>query len=183
MKTITYQEMTDALAKSQAEMPAAECHGMCCGVLCATGQLNVDAMAMQLTGGSENAAVDTIAALLKATIAQLTEGEFSLKLLLPDEEASLAERSTALGLWCQGFVMGLSAGGVNQDTSLQKDTRELLMDFTNITHALQEDTVATDMDGDEEEEAAYYEVEEYVRVGVMLINEELRAQRPDSQVH
>lgn len=188
-KPISYRDIADALMRSNAEMGAAECHGLCCGVLCVNGSLNVEAMAAQLTGATDGdnshigRAADQLSALLTATIAQFNSGEFDLRLLLPDDEVPLPERSVALGLWCQGFVMGLSAGGVTEDTDMSKDLRELLLDFSRIAHSLNDRQDPGQYDGDEEEEAAYAEVEEYVRVGVLLIREELKSIRPDGPIH
>ncbi len=185
---ISYQGVNDALAQASAEMGAAECHGMCCGVLCASGQLNIEAMVARLAGGgdgekaSAGGAADQLRTLLTDTTAQLNGGEFDLQLLLPDDEVVLAERSVALGLWCQGFVMGLSAGGVTEDTQLPQDSRELLLDFTRIAHSLHE-REDLEQDDDDEDEAAYVEVQEYIRLGVLLILEELKSIRPEGQIH
>jgi len=189
-KQINFRDISDALARSNAEMGAAECHGMCCGVLCASGSLNVEAMVAQLAGANDGDSsnsgdvADQLSVLLNATVVQLNGGEFDLRLLLPDDDDPLAERSVALGLWCQGFVMGLSAGGVSEDTELSKDFRELLMDFSSIASGLNDEQDPGQIDGDdEEEEAAYAEVEEYVRVGVLLIREELKSTWPEGLVH
>jgi len=185
---ISYQGVDDALAQADAEMGAAECHGMCCGVLCANGRLNIEAMVVQLAGsGDEKSsgagdAADQLRTLLTATTAQLNSGDFDLQMLLPDDEVPLAERSAALGLWCQGFVMGLSAGGVTEDTEIPADSRELLLDFTRIAHSLH-DRDDLEQDDGEEDEAAYVEVEEYVRLGVLLMLEELKSIQPDGQIH
>jgi uncharacterized protein YgfB (UPF0149 family) len=189
-KQIDFRDISDALARSNAEMGAAECHGMCCGVLCASGSLNVELMVAQLAGANDSDssnsgdAADQLSVLLNATIVQLNGGEFDLRLLLPDDEDPLAERSVALGLWCQGFVMGLSAGGVSEETELSKDSRELLLDFSSIASGLNDDQDPGQNDGDEEEEeVAYAELEEYVRVGVLLIREELKSTWPEGLVH
>lgn len=185
---LNYRRVSDALVLANAEIGAAECHGMFCGVLCANGQLNVEAMAIQVLGSLDKErpgareSVQHISQLLSTTMEQLGGDEFRLQLLLPDDDAPLAERSSALGLWCQGFVMGLSAGGVTKDTELQKDSREVILDLTKIAHRLQADDDGQ-LDVDDEEEAAFIEVEEYVRVGVMLINEELRGQRANQTIH
>ncbi|MEM7294324.1 MAG: UPF0149 family protein [Pseudomonadota bacterium] len=183
-----YNDVEQALNTASAELGAAECHGMFCGVLCASGQLNVEAMANQLltTADSANAAqreaVGTLGAMLNASVEQLQGEAFDLELMLPADDSPLPDRSLALGLWCQGFVTGLSAGGLTRDTDLQKDANELLLDITNISRTLQDVESMADAEG-EEEEAAFAEVEEYVRLGVMYIHEELRALRPDKQVH
>jgi uncharacterized protein YgfB (UPF0149 family) len=189
-KQINFRDISEALARSNAEMGAAECHGMCCGVLCASGSLNVEAMVAQLAGTNDSDSsyggdvAGQLSVLLNATVVQLNGGEFDLRLLLPDDDDPLAERSVALGLWCQGFVMGLSAGGVSEDTDLPKDSKELLLDFSSIASGLNDEQDPGQNDGDdEEEEAAYAEVEEYVRVGVLLIREELKSTWPEGLVH
>ena len=96
----SYRGVANALARSNSKMGAAECHGMCCGILCISGSLNVDAMAARFTGDADSdnsdAAAGHFSALLMATIAQLDSGEFDLRLLLPDDDDPLAERSEAL---------------------------------------------------------------------------------------
>ena len=67
--------------------------------------------------------------------------------------------------------------------SMSKDLRELLLDFSRIAHSLNDRQDPGQYDGDEEEEAAYAEVEEYVRVGVLLIREELQSIWPDGLIH
>lgn len=184
-KQVSYRDIADTLARIDAEMGAAECHGMCCGVLCANDNFNVSAMTARLVGSSDSDSgdgADQLGELLNATIAQLHSGEYDLRLLLPDDEAPLHERTAALGQWCQGFVMGLSAGGVSEDTDIPKDSRELLLDFTRISYDLHRDQDLNQADGDEQEQA-YTEIEEYVRVGVLLIREELQSIQPDGQIH
>ena len=183
-----YEEIAVALDTAGSEIGAAECHGMFCGVLCTNGQLDTDAMAAQVVGGAAERgdaghdAAQKIGSLLAHTAAQLKGEDFDLKLVLPADSESLALRSEALGLWCQGFMMGLSAGGLTQDTEINSDARELLTDFANISRTLQDTESLVDAGGDDEE-AAFAEVEEYVRVGVLFINEELRTLQPEPQVH
>ena len=143
-ETPQYDEVEQALNTAAAELGAAECHGMFCGVLCASGQLNVEAMANQLLSASDSAndaqrqAVSTLGAMLNASVEQLQGEAFDLELMLPADDTPLPARSLALGLWCQGFVTGLSAGGLTRDTNLQKDANELLLDITNISRTLQD---------------------------------------------
>ncbi|MEM7209077.1 MAG: YecA family protein [Pseudomonadota bacterium] len=187
-KTTAYSDVSEALALTNSEIGAAECHGMFCGVLCTNGKLNVEAMASQMVNGAgddnndKHSAANAIGALLGDTVEQLTSEDLDLRLLLPDDDESLSARSEALGLWCQGFVTGLSAGGVTADSKLSKDANELLLDFTNISRTLQDSESLSNAGGDEDE-IAYAEVQEYVRVGVLLINEELRAVHPQGSVH
>jgi uncharacterized protein YgfB (UPF0149 family) len=101
------------------------------------------------------------------TRAALEAGEMGLELLLPDDGAPLRERGQALADWCKGFLFGIGLAGAALHRALSADAREVIGDLTELSR----------LDADEEDnegsEAAYAELVEYVRVGVLLIHEEL----------
>ena len=84
-------------------------------------------------------------------------------LLVPDEDASLARRSGALFDWCRGFLggFGLAAGA---DPPLSGEGREALADLARLAAATAQE------DGDDEDEDALVEIEEFVRVAVLLLH-------------
>ena len=92
-------------------------------------------------------------------------------LLLPSDDESLEVRAESLGLWCQGFMHGLGAGGepgAENPLLANGVTREIIADFSEITRA------AYSADETEAEaEAAFMELVEFVRVSVQLAFEEL----------
>src|SRR3546814_9887221 len=95
-------------------MDAPELHGALCGWLAGgggdgpdwLGQLLVDADLPAIVEGS---ALDRMA---KASAAQLEDQSFEFALLLPDDDAGLAEGSGALFEWWRGFLgaFGLAGG-------------------------------------------------------------------------
>src|SRR3546814_3215300 len=99
----------------------------------------------------------------KASAAQLEDQSFEFALLLPDDDAGLAERSGALFEWCRGFLgaFGLAAG---KDPPLSDESREALTDIARLAAASPQD------DGDEEDEQALAEIEEFVRVATLLLH-------------
>ena len=101
--------------------------------------------------------------LLAASAAQLEDRDFAFELLLPDSDASLAERSGALFDWCRGFLgaFGLAAGA---DPKLSDEGTEALDDLAKLAMATPQD------DGDQEDEAALAEIEEFVRVATLLLH-------------
>ncbi len=99
--------------------------------------------------------------------------DFSFSPLLPDDDDSLQERADALGEWCRGFLLGLGYGSNSADWP--GECTEILRDFVDITHL---DPEASG----EEDESAYAELAEYVRVGVQVIQRELRS-RPSQRLH
>lgn len=98
-----------------------------------------------------------------ATASQLVDRGFAFELLLPDAEAPLDERSGALFDWCRGFLggFGLAAGA---NPPLSEDSREALADLAKLAAAQPQP------DGDEEDEEALAEIEEFVRVAALLLH-------------
>ena len=106
------------------------------------------------------------------TVRALRGDEMEFQLLLPDDDALLVERATALSQWCQGFLYGFGTGGNVSRDQLSGEVEEVLRDLTHISQA----SVDTGADA-EEEEQAYAEIVEYVRAGVQLLHDELNELR------
>jgi len=101
---------------------------------------------------------------------QLNDPACEFQMLLPDDNDSLDARVNALGDWCQGYLIGLSLGGITDFAPLPEDAREITKDLLEIARA----GTSYELEGSEEDENAYAELVEYLRVGVLLINEELQ---------
>lgn len=168
--------LDDSLVRVNAMMEAAEAHGALCGMLCARGSVELSVWISHVLGEQQNSEglqelARELAQLHGATLEQLNDSVADFHLLLPDDEDSLAQRVAALASWCQGYVYGLAAGGISKETELPADSRELLEDFVEISRAGMDDGLGDDEEGDE---IAFVEISEYVRTGVLLVNEELQ---------
>lgn len=107
--------------------------------------------------------------LFKVSTSQLNDSDYAFHLLLPDDEESLEERLEALAEWCDGFLFGITAGRSLDFSQLSTEAREVVSDFVQISRAgLSEDHDA------EEDEVAFEEIVEYVRIGVLLLKAEVR---------
>ena len=170
-----YNSLNDALAKADAELVAPEAHGTLCGMLCAAGKIELSDWLNQVFEEFDvnnmlvKEASQLLVGLYNDTQAQLNDSDANFQLLLPDDDVSLAQRTEALAVWCQGFTYGLAAGGLKKDQKLPNDTAELIRDMVEIAKA------GHDLGDDSElDEDAYMQISEYVRMGVLLINEELQ---------
>ena len=162
----------------------AELHGLLCGLLCAEPTLDCDrwltlareelAEGMELT----EAVCDLLAKLLEFSAAQLNADDGSVTPLLPDDDAPLNRRADALGAWCQGLLYGLGLGEVERRGDLSAESQEFLRDTTEIAQVGFE----TD-EGSEADETAYAEVVEYLRVGLLMILEDLRRSTAPRRLH
>ena len=172
---LDYYELGDALARAQTSADAADCHGLLAGMVCAAGFADPKIWMAQVfedydpKDRLQTEAFRQLQVLYEKTLAQINSQELDFELLLPDDEDALRDRAEALGSWCGGFLSGLGLGGVGDQSKLSEDVTELLDDFAQIAR------VDFDLEVAEEEDlAAFEEVVEYVRVGVLYINEELR---------
>ncbi len=163
-----------ALEQVETEMRAVECHGTLVGLLCARGEVDREewlafiAPALDARDLLAREALETFGALFEAARGQLGDSNLDFQPLLPGDDAPVEQRIGALAQWAQGFLLGMSSGGIQDIEALPGDSGEILRDFVDICRA---DTY--ELEGSEEDEVAYNELLEYVRTGVLLINEEL----------
>lgn len=157
-------------------MLGAESHGLLCGILCARGSCDLGTWRGHVIGDEalSSVAIQDIDALLgemyRATTEQINDALTEFYMLLPDEEDRFSARVNGLAEWCQGFVLGLAEGGVSEQTKLPENSDEIMKDIIKISRAFAEDT----LEADEDDEVDYMELVEYVRTGVLLINEEMQ---------
>ena len=167
------ESLNRALESVNRETGAVECHGLLTGLLCAKPELGEREWLEFIAAGEsaeQGAAIFT--ALYSETVRQLENSVLDFHPLLPDEDKPLEERVVALAEWVQGFLLGLSEGGSADPDKLPDDSAEIFRDFTNIAGA-----GSYEVGEGEEDESAYTELLEYVRTGVLLVNEELNPTR------
>lgn len=173
-----------ALQDAEADYNAAEAQAIACGLLVVNIASDKVQWVQLIFGtidpdnGKQHKAIKLSGELFDETKTQLQDSDLGFDLLLPEEDESLYARVTALQQWCAGFVLGVSMSGVNDQSKLPEDSRELMKDITEIG------TVGEfDIENQEESEEAFAEINEYVRMGVLLINEELQPLKQSSLIH
>jgi len=148
---------------SLASTPA-ELHGALCGWLAGGGHDARDWVAKVLVDSELPTPVvdDALDRLRAASVSQLGDTDFGFALLLPEAADQVAERADALFAWCRAFLggFGLAVG----DKPLSEEAEEALGDLGNLAAARIEDV---DPESDEE---PLTEIEEYVRMAVLLLH-------------
>ena len=189
---VDFAAITTLFHRLGLSLDPAESHGSLCGLMCATeaikgstwvnqvlaGQLGLPETGnVPLHPGADGEERTLLLILYKDTAAQLDDPDYGFTLLLPDDEQPLQHRVEALSRWCQGFLLGLGLGGVQEQTGLPGDSHEVMRDFVEISR------LGHGEGGDnDEDETAFAEIVEYVRMAVLLVYEELRplrAERPE----
>jgi uncharacterized protein YgfB (UPF0149 family) len=169
-----YEKLRAALLLADTDHNASEVHGIICGAICnqlkSGRQVDVTELISAMVGinneskGVLEAAIDS---LYESSRQSLNDRDSSFSLLLPADEHGLAERTDAVAQWCQGFVFGLLSNQAFPIDKLPGDAAEIARDFMAISKA-------EPGEDREQDEWALAEIEEYVRVGVQLIFEELQ---------
>jgi len=179
----TYTELQEALSKAKSNFDAAQVHGLLCGILCGNPGVNKNWQEL-IQGPKPNKNLhELLQQLYKISAQQLGEFSFEFQLLLPDEDdQEIPQRTESLGLWCQGFLTGLKMSNIEIVDREPSEVTDALNDIIEIAQVSYEQTQT-----DEESEAAYLEIMEYVRLAVLMIYQELREtthkERKNDKIH
>lgn len=168
-----YLSIDRALQRVDSDFGAADCHGVICGVLAVNDALSKSLwMDEVMVVNPESKLLSAESRLLlnelfAITRDQLYSTDLSFVPLLPDDSVTLRERVRALSKWCEGFTYGLALAGVHKDTLLPEDVADIIKDFSEIAKAEVNDET------DEQDELAYAELVDYIKVSVLLTREGL----------
>ena len=180
---LDYYSLDDALARAQTSMDPSDCHGLLAGLICAAGFADPRLWMAEVfedynpKDKPQAEAFRLVQALYEDELARMNSPDLDFTLLLPDDEDALRDRVASLGSWCGGFLSGLGLGGVKEQAQLPEEISELIDDFAQISR------VDFDLDSpDQEEQAAFEEVVEYVRIGVLFVNEELQPSKAPPRI-
>ena len=209
--THSIQLISSALERLDVPLSASEIHGLCCGLLCSMPSAGaktrwfteiLDAASLSPAVVSQKAAeLKMLDAWFAETQSSLNGADLDFSPTLPEDDAPASYRIRSLGEFCGGFTYGIGiALGQRGQKPLPADTREIIEDFQSIDAVDLDDvshggadsdhadsSVATTMArsgqtaSQEDREAVYIELLEYVRVGVLLVLEELRPVTPNTQ--
>ena len=167
MNEITYNAVDMALSESDTLMSAAEAHGTLTGMICSDASISSQRWMGELFAEEEDYTELTmlnsemLTSLFEQTRNIMEEESFEFDLLLPDDQFPLSDRAAAFGEWCRGFLYGIGAF-FSETNNLSEECNEVLRDISEISR------LDSSVDG-EEDENAFIELVEYVRVGVQLI--------------
>lgn len=178
-----YNDLQSTLTTADIDVNASEVHGIICGAICnqikSGREQNLEALITTGSpppgGATATDLVNPIRAVYQSASTTLHHGDAEFALLLPDDDHSLAERAEALASWCRGFVFGLLHNDAFALDQLPGDAEEIARDLMILSDAECGD------DDPEQDERALAEIEEYIRVGVQLIFEELYAEHPNGR--
>ncbi len=176
---INHDQLDALVRRLRLGSAASELHGSLCGYIAGGGfvrpgelfsTLQLDAE-VSVSGSADQAVLD---GLVRDTEQALADPEMGFEPLLPPDDRPLPERADALAEWCRGFLGGFGLAGVAAHASLSDEAREMLRDLGTIAAS------HFDYGEQDEDEDALIEVQEFVRVGAMLLHAECAPRDPTS---
>ncbi len=191
MATDSLPDFEHSLALAQGNLDAtglAESHGIACGLLVRQPDASPDAYLgllsmLEMVEAPGPALRDSLVELLEASRGQLQDEQMQLALWLPDDDETLEDRTECLAQWCNGFLASVGAGEDPRLNTLSGEANEALADIQEIALAEIGETDEGPNGDLEEEEGAFAEIVEYVRVAVLILREDLRGPDPGESIH
>ena len=175
-----YRDLDRRLKASRWNSGASEAHGLLSALACLGipgEQLRTKAWLFQL---SEKTDLDLLEGLYGLILRDLQSDGFEFSPLLPDGACldgtcSDAQSIESLADWCGGFVQGFLHDDAARLDGVPDAVRESVNDIMEISRVEVQARVEADADADafDETERQLVEIEEYLRVAIQVIFEEL----------
>lgn len=178
-----YDDLEEALSRVDAVHQPAEVHGILCGLLVHQSSIPAETFVGIILGKAApgDALASETQSILKhvhaSTLKQLHDPELHFELILLDDDEPLEQRVTAACQWAGGLLYGLAQQGVTSFSRFGEDTGDFLTDCRDIANGEYE------MEGGEEDENIYQDLVEYLRVGTLMVQEEMQPIKAPPQVH
>jgi yecA family protein len=168
-----YDDFVEAITCLKLPLSASALHGMMCGYLCAGTDIQGESYLRALvTNKKDTQSRNALLALFEVfsvSQQQINYFDFNFQMMLPNENASLADRAKAFSEWCDGFTQALTLSNVSIDKLHEEEAQNVLqhmIEFAEIDYEA--------LDIDEEDERALMEVSEYARMAVICLRNDLK---------
>ena len=176
MLAATYDEFERVLRDARALPEPAEAHGTLAGAMCSSRDYGLLEWLHEIlpddSPDDEALKSSVLQNVYDTMVRTLAGNDADFAPLLPDDDAPLTQRADALSLWCQGFLYGLGSGSAADPSKVSSEAVDIIREVTDITH------VGVDAgDENEENEIAFADVVEFVRVGVQMLFVEFASAR------
>ncbi len=162
-----YPELDRKLRLTPFNGGAPEAHGLLTGLACRG--ITVQNLQNKLYLFQFNSDQDStlLQGLFELILRDLQSSSLTYRLLLPDDGTSPVIRTDEIANWCGGYMQGFLHDGDSAFSDSNGTIREILQDIMDMGGLYLEEA------SPEEAEKSITEIEEYLRVGVQLIYDEI----------
>ena len=173
---INYELAKDALQKLNTDDTISSAHGLLCGFYCVKQDISLDdwlnevLVSIDLNNLLEKESHQILAEIFNNTSEQLADPTLNFWPVIADDISTLREQANTLVEWCQGFLVGL---GLSSVETTDEEVLEMIKDISEIAQ------LDADLLDSEENTQDLYEIVEFVRIGVLFIQETLQPSKQD----
>lgn len=192
---MNYNLLLASLEALEIDQSPPEVHGLLCGLLCTSSVEKAKSLwfstVLQDYGANpeklrQNGEIlKDLERFFHHWVEQLNDADLGFGLIVEEDSTSAGNHLLQLSHWCNGFGLGFGMGERSKSgQALPPDTEELLTDFQAIAayeseelgenHEAVLNSSTDDTEQENDEQSDVVEIEEFIRVGVLLINEEMR---------
>ncbi len=162
-----YPELERKLKSTSFNGGAAEAHGLLSGLACRGITVQELQNKLYLFQIDRNQDSILLQGLFELILRDLQSSTLTYHILLPDDDTSPIIRTDEIANWCGGYMQGFLHDGESAFSDSNETVREILRDIMNMGGLYLEEASR------EEAEKSIAEIEEYLRVGVQLIYDEV----------
>ena len=176
IQPINYDLAKDFFNKLNTDDTISSAHGLLCGFYCVKQDLELDdwlnevLVSIDLNNLLEKEAHQVLAEVFNNTSEQLADPTLNFWPIIADDNSPLRDQASTLIEWCQGFLIGLGLSSV--ETS-DEEVTEMIKDISEIS------LLNVDLMDTEENANDFYEIVEFVRIGVLFIQETLQPSKQE----
>jgi len=173
---INYELAKDALQKLNTDDTISSAHGLLCGFYCVKQDISLDdwlnevLVSIDLNNLLEKESHQILAEIFNNTSEQLADPTLNFWPVIADDESPLREQANTLVEWCQGLLVGL---GLSSVETTDEEVLEMIKDISEISQ------LDAELLDSEENTQDFYEIVEFVRMGVLFIQETLQPSKQD----
>ncbi|MGY8874267.1 MAG: UPF0149 family protein [Gammaproteobacteria bacterium] len=173
---INYDLAKDAIQKLNTDDTISSAHGLLCGFYCVKQDIQLDdwlnevIVTIDLQNLLEKESHQVLAEIFNNTSEQLADPTLNFWPVIADDMCTLREQANTLVEWCQGFLVGL---GLSSVETTDEEVLEMIKDISEIAQ------LDADLLDSEENTQDLYEIVEFVRIGVLFIQETLQPSKQD----
>ena len=173
---INFDLAKDALQKLNTDDTISSAHGLLCGFYCVKQDIQLDdwlnevIVTIDLQNLLEKESHQVLAEIFNNTSEQLADPTLNFWPVIADDMCTLREQANTLVEWCQGFLVGL---GLSSVETTDEEVLEMIKDISEIAQ------LDADLLDSEENTQDLYEIVEFVRIGVLFIQETLQPSKQD----
>lgn len=168
-----FSQVSDVLSPFPELESPSFVHGMLVGLMTGDGDIKETVWIKKLIEEAQIKSVkesflQVLHQLYLDTDAGLNGSGFDFEMCLPDDQEPVEFRAAMLGHWAEGFLYGMGLLG-KSDKPMEREVTEFLSDLGDIARI----DVADLSESGDDEENDLTEIIEFVRMGVLMVNEEL----------